>query len=84
MEVSNGEASTWNALRLGINEDLLCRPKEHHAFDILHWVKVAFKKHALDNFQESDCFNKEAFRYVNWLPLQPTSTNTEIYPLHRL
>ncbi|KAF8175382.1 hypothetical protein BJ912DRAFT_1024512 [Pholiota molesta] len=30
-------------------------------FDILHWVKVAFKKHALDNFQESDCFNKEAF-----------------------
>ncbi|KAF8974756.1 ubiquitin-conjugating enzyme/RWD-like protein [Flammula alnicola] len=39
------------------------RPKEHHAFDVLHWIKVAFKKHALDSFQESDCFNKEAFRY---------------------
>ncbi|KJA24657.1 hypothetical protein HYPSUDRAFT_482147 [Hypholoma sublateritium FD-334 SS-4] len=38
------------------------RPKEHHAFDVLHWVKAAFKKHALDGFQESDCFNKEAFR----------------------
>jgi len=38
------------------------RPKEHHVFDILHWIKVAFKKHALDAFQESDCFNKEAFR----------------------
>lgn len=40
------------------------RPKEHHVFDVLHWVKAAFKKHALDSFQESDCFNKEAFRYV--------------------
>ncbi|PPQ73547.1 hypothetical protein CVT26_010357 [Gymnopilus dilepis] len=39
------------------------RPREHHVFDILHWVKVAFKKHALDQFQESDCFNKEAYRY---------------------
>jgi len=38
------------------------RPKEHHAFDVLHWVKVAFKKHALDQFEEGDCFNKEAFR----------------------
>lgn len=38
------------------------RPKEHHAFDVLHWIKVAFKKHALDQFEESDCFNKEAFR----------------------
>ncbi|CAA7259741.1 unnamed protein product [Cyclocybe aegerita] len=38
------------------------RPKEHHAFDVLHWIKVAFKKHALDKFQESDCYNKEAFR----------------------
>lgn len=41
------------------------RPKEHHAFDVLHWVKAAFKKHALDGFQESDCFNKEAFRCVS-------------------
>ncbi|KAF8165365.1 ubiquitin-conjugating enzyme/RWD-like protein [Crassisporium funariophilum] len=39
------------------------RPKEHHVFDVLHWVKVAFKKHALDQFQESYCFNKEAFRF---------------------
>ncbi|KDR83764.1 hypothetical protein GALMADRAFT_236124 [Galerina marginata CBS 339.88] len=38
------------------------RPKEHHVFDVLHWIKVAFKKHALDQFVESDCFNKEAFR----------------------
>ncbi|KAF9534348.1 UBC-like protein [Crepidotus variabilis] len=38
------------------------RPKEHHAFDILHWIKVAFKKHALDKFTEPDCFNKEAYR----------------------
>jgi len=40
------------------------RPKEHHAFDVLHWVKVAFKKHALDKFTEADCFNKEAYRSV--------------------
>ncbi|KAF9476465.1 UBC-like protein [Pholiota conissans] len=38
------------------------RPKEHHAFDVLHFIKVSFKKHALDGFTESDCFNKEAFR----------------------
>lgn len=38
------------------------RPKEHHVFDVLHWIKVAFKKHALDQFEESDCYNKEAFR----------------------
>jgi len=38
------------------------RPKEHHVFDVLHWVKAAFKKHALDTIKESDCLNKEAFR----------------------
>ena len=38
------------------------RPKEHHVFDVLHWVKAAFKKHALDAIQEADCLNKEAFR----------------------
>jgi hypothetical protein len=39
-----------------------CRPKEHHVFDVLHWVKAAFKKHALDEMKASDCLNKEAFR----------------------
>ncbi|KAH9900014.1 UBC-like protein [Cubamyces lactineus] len=38
------------------------RPKEHHVFDVLHWVKAAFKKHALDDIKEADCFNKEAYR----------------------
>jgi len=38
------------------------RPKEHHAFDVLHWVKAAFKKHALDGLKDHDCLNKEAFR----------------------
>jgi len=38
------------------------RPKEHHIFDVLHWVKAAFKKHALDGLKEGDCLNKEAFR----------------------
>ncbi len=41
------------------------RPKEHHVFEVLHWVKAAFKKHALDEIKDSDCFNKEAFRYVH-------------------
>ncbi|EIW76152.1 UBC-like protein [Coniophora puteana RWD-64-598 SS2] len=42
------------------------RPKEHHIFDVLHWIKAAFKKDALDRFQEHDCLNKEAFRlYVH-------------------
>lgn len=41
------------------------RPKEHHIFDVLHWVKAAFKKHALDEIEESDCLNKEAYRYVH-------------------
>lgn len=45
------------------------RPKEHHVFDVLHWVKAAFKKHALDDVQESDCLNKEAFRCVTYLYL---------------
>ncbi|KAJ7179212.1 ubiquitin-conjugating enzyme/RWD-like protein [Mycena filopes] len=40
------------------------RPKEHRVFDVLHWVKAAFKKHALDEIRESDCLNKEAYRLV--------------------
>ncbi|EPQ59219.1 UBC-like protein [Gloeophyllum trabeum ATCC 11539] len=39
------------------------RPKEHHVFDVLHWIKASFKKHALDKLTEEDCFNKEAHRY---------------------
>ncbi|KAI0036034.1 ubiquitin-conjugating enzyme/RWD-like protein, partial [Vararia minispora EC-137] len=39
------------------------RPREHHIYDVLHWLKAAFKKHALDEIKEIDCFNKEAFRY---------------------
>ncbi|GLB33787.1 putative ubiquitin-conjugating enzyme E2, catalytic domain homologues [Lyophyllum shimeji] len=38
------------------------RPKENHVFDVLHYIKAAFKKQALDHIQESDCLNKEAFR----------------------
>ena len=38
------------------------RPKEHHVFDVLHFLKTAFKKHALDAIKESDCLNKEAYR----------------------
>ncbi|KAH8105975.1 UBC-like protein [Cristinia sonorae] len=38
------------------------RAKDHHVFDVLHWIKAAFKKQALDNIKESDCLNKEAFR----------------------
>ncbi|KAI0682565.1 ubiquitin-conjugating enzyme/RWD-like protein [Cytidiella melzeri] len=41
------------------------RPKEHHIFDVLHWIKALFKKHALDDVEEVDCLNKEAFRYHN-------------------
>ncbi|KAJ7781276.1 UBC-like protein [Mycena metata] len=39
------------------------RPKEHRVFDVLHWIKAAFKKHALDEIRESECLNKEAYRY---------------------
>ncbi|KAJ7276357.1 ubiquitin-conjugating enzyme/RWD-like protein [Mycena haematopus] len=38
------------------------RPKEHRVFDVLHWIKAAFKKQALDGIRESDCLNKEAYR----------------------
>ncbi|KAH8830782.1 UBC-like protein [Flagelloscypha sp. PMI_526] len=39
------------------------RPKEHHAFDVLHWIKACFKKQALDELKEEQCLNKEAYRY---------------------
>jgi len=38
------------------------RSNEHHVFDVLHWIKAAFKKDALDRLKEKDCLNKEAFR----------------------
>ncbi|CCL99410.1 uncharacterized protein FIBRA_01428 [Fibroporia radiculosa] len=40
------------------------RPKEHHVFDVLHWIKAAFKKQALDEIKESECLNKEAYRQI--------------------
>ncbi|PVG02692.1 UBC-like protein [Serendipita vermifera] len=39
------------------------RPREHHVFDVLFWLKSAFKQHALDQLKEKDCLNKEAYRY---------------------
>ncbi|KAF8914585.1 ubiquitin-conjugating enzyme/RWD-like protein [Mucidula mucida] len=38
------------------------RPKEHHVFDVLHYIKSAFKKAVLDKITEADCLNKEAYR----------------------
>jgi ubiquitin-protein ligase len=56
------------------------RPKEHHVFDILHWIKAAFKKHALDGMKEVDCLNKEAYRCRSFLMLlEPI-----VHSLHRL
>lgn len=40
------------------------RPKEHHVFDVLHWIKASFKRVQLDQLQESECLNKDAFRFV--------------------
>ncbi|KAI0663286.1 UBC-like protein [Cubamyces menziesii] len=55
------------------------RPKEHHVFDVLHWVKAAFKKHALDDVKEADCFNKEAYSTIDPLctSLRMTMTLTD-------
>lgn len=47
---------------IGTQAHTFIRPKEHHVFDVLHFLKTAFKKHALDGIKESDCLNKEAFR----------------------
>ncbi|KAH7929425.1 UBC-like protein [Leucogyrophana mollusca] len=38
------------------------RPKEHHVFDVLHWIKASFKKSVLDQLKDFDCLNKEAFK----------------------
>ncbi|KAF8529119.1 ubiquitin-conjugating enzyme/RWD-like protein [Hysterangium stoloniferum] len=33
-----------------------------HVFEILHYIKAAFKREQLDLLQEKDCFNMDAFR----------------------
>ncbi|KAE9410493.1 UBC-like protein [Gymnopus androsaceus JB14] len=38
------------------------RPNQHHIFDVLHFVKAAFKRDVLDKIEEADCLNKEAYR----------------------
>lgn len=35
---------------------------DHNIFHVLHWIKAAFKKRALDELDEVSCLNKEAFR----------------------
>ncbi|KIK68182.1 hypothetical protein GYMLUDRAFT_155520 [Collybiopsis luxurians FD-317 M1] len=40
------------------------KPNQHHVFDVLHFVKAAFKRDVLDKIEESDCLNKEAYRYI--------------------
>lgn len=37
-------------------------PGHHHVFDILHFIKAAFKSYTLQKVEEGDCFNKEAYR----------------------
>ncbi|KAJ8086607.1 hypothetical protein PM082_005430 [Marasmius tenuissimus] len=38
-------------------------PGQHHVFDVLHFIKVAFKAYAIEKFEEDDCYNKEAYRF---------------------
>jgi len=38
------------------------RPRENHIFDVLHYIKTAFKKSVLDNLDPDACLNKEALR----------------------
>ncbi|EEB91586.1 hypothetical protein MPER_10032 [Moniliophthora perniciosa FA553] len=45
------------------------RPGQHHVFDVLHFVKAAFKSHVLEKLEEADCFNKEAYRLYVALPI---------------
>jgi len=61
VSVHGGERATFSSTTF--DEPLSSfSPKEHHVFDVLHWVKAAFKKHALDQIQADDCSNKEAYR----------------------
>lgn len=50
-----------------------CRPNQHHVFDVLHFVKAAFKRDVLDKIEEADCLNKEAYKWV--FPSQHTWSN---------
>lgn len=45
------------------------RPTEHRIFHVLHWIKSVFKKEVLDNVQEGESLNKEAYRYAAKVPL---------------
>ena len=38
------------------------RPDQHKIFEVLHWIKAAFKKDALRQLKEEDCTNKEAYK----------------------
>ncbi|KAJ3979619.1 UBC-like protein [Lentinula detonsa] len=38
------------------------RPNQHHVFDVLHFIKAAFKRDVLDKIEEADCLNKEAYK----------------------
>ncbi|KAK7049533.1 hypothetical protein VNI00_005564 [Paramarasmius palmivorus] len=44
------------------------RPNQHHVFDVLHFVKAAFKSYILEKLDERDCFNKEAYRFHDSTP----------------
>ncbi|KAI9513350.1 UBC-like protein, partial [Russula earlei] len=48
------------------------RPNDHHVYDILYYIKGAFKKHTLDQIKDSDCLNKEAFRQATLHSLFPS------------
>ncbi|KAF9075839.1 ubiquitin-conjugating enzyme/RWD-like protein [Rhodocollybia butyracea] len=39
-------------------------PNQHHVFDVLHFVKAAFKRDVLDKIEEADCLNKEAYTCI--------------------
>ncbi|KAF8830546.1 hypothetical protein HHX47_DHR2000969 [Lentinula edodes] len=49
----------WDAV-LFIHQGL---PNQHHVFDVLHFIKAAFKRDVLDKIEEADCLNKEAYKY---------------------
>ncbi|KAG8985767.1 hypothetical protein FRB94_004209 [Tulasnella sp. JGI-2019a] len=38
------------------------KPGEHHVFDVLYWIKYAFKTKTLDALSEEECLNTDAFR----------------------
>jgi hypothetical protein len=64
--VHGGMSNNMNISFLSLSMNEKSRPKEHHVFHVLHWIKAAFKKHALDGIKEADCSSKEAFRFVHF------------------